>query len=46
MREGAVNDWTITLVHDKVIPALREGGMADEQLETMLVDNPRRWLGG
>lgn len=45
MREGAVDDWTITIVHDRVIPALREGGMTDEQLETMLVENPRRWLG-
>jgi len=46
MREGAVKDWTITLIHDRVIPALREGGMTDKQLTTMLVDNPRRWLGG
>ncbi|MDQ3646835.1 MAG: phosphotriesterase, partial [Actinomycetota bacterium] len=46
MREGAVKDWTITLVHDQVIPALRERGMTDEQLETMMVENPQRWLNG
>ena len=46
MREGAVKDWTITLVHDQVIPALRERGMTDEQLETMMVENPKRWLAG
>ena len=45
MREGAVKDWTITLVPDQVIPALKERGMTDEQLETMMVENPKRWLG-
>ena len=44
MREGAVKDWTITLVHDQVIPALKERGMTDAQLETMMVENPKRWL--
>jgi phosphotriesterase-related protein len=43
---GAVKDWNMTLLHDQVIPTLREGGMTDEQLTTMLEDNPRRWLGG
>ena len=46
MREGAVKDWTITLVHDQVIPALKERGMTDTQLETMMVENPQRWLAG
>ena len=46
MREGAVKDWTITLVHDQVVPALKERGMTDAQLETMMVENPQRWLGG
>ena len=46
MAAGLVKDWSMTIVHDKVIPALREGGMTDEQLETMLVSNPRRWLVG
>ena len=46
MREGAVKDWTITLVPDQVIPALKERGMTDAQLETMLVENPQRWLAG
>ena len=39
-------DWTIRIVPEKVLPELREAGMTDEQLETMLVDNPRRWLTG
>jgi predicted metal-dependent phosphotriesterase family hydrolase len=28
-----------------VIPTLKEGGMTDEQLNTMMVENPKRWLG-
>jgi phosphotriesterase-related protein len=45
-REGAVKDWTITLVPDQVIPTLKERGMTDAQLETMMVENPKRWLAG
>jgi phosphotriesterase-related protein len=40
-----VKGWSMTLVFDEVIPALREAGMADDQLQTMMVENPRRWLG-
>lgn len=43
---GMAIDWDIRIVHQKVIPALREGGMDDSQLETMLVANPVRWLTG
>jgi phosphotriesterase-related protein len=43
---GAEKDWSMTLVFDQVIPALREAGMTDEQLETMMVENPKRWLAG
>ena len=39
-------DWSMTLVFEKVFPALREGGMTDAQLTTMLEENPKRWLGG
>jgi phosphotriesterase-related protein len=34
----------MTLLFEQVIPALREAGMTDEQLHTMLVENPKRWL--
>jgi phosphotriesterase-related protein len=44
MESGAAKDWSMTLVHDQVIPTLRESGMTDEQLETMMVSNPKRWL--
>lgn len=41
---GMIGNWSMTLLFDEVIPALREGGMTDEQLTVMLVDNPRNWL--
>ncbi len=43
---GMVDEWSIRIVHDKVLPALREGGMTEDQERTMLVDNPARWLTG
>ena len=42
---GAANDWSMTFLFESVIPTLKEGGMTDEQLETMMVENPKRWLG-
>jgi phosphotriesterase-related protein len=44
MESGAAKDWSMTLVHDQVIPALSEAGMTDEQLQTMMVENAKRWL--
>jgi phosphotriesterase-related protein len=43
---GAARGWSMTLLFEEVIPALREAGMTDDQLDTMLVENPRRWLAG
>src|SRR3954462_12897228 len=39
-------DWSMTLLFERIIPALEEGGMTDDQLDTMLVANPARWLSG
>ena len=36
--------WSFTLVLDEVIPALKEAGVTDEQVDTMMIDAPRRWL--
>src|SRR5437763_991140 len=45
IEQGAVEaDMSMTLIFERIIPTLKEGGMTDEQLETMLVDNPARWL--
>ncbi|MYA19318.1 MAG: phosphotriesterase [Chloroflexi bacterium] len=36
--------WKFTTIHEVVLPALRERGVSESQIETMLVDNPRRLL--
>jgi phosphotriesterase-related protein len=37
----ALPNWHYLHIHNDVIPALKERGVTDEQLTTMLVDNPR-----
>ena len=34
--------WKMTHIHDDVLPALRERGVSEEQIEQMLVANPKR----
>ncbi len=43
-KEQAVPNWNFTHISDDVLPALRERGVSEEQLTTMLVDNPRRYF--
>ena len=38
--------WHFTHIHDEVLPALRERGVSEAQISTMLVDNPRRYFLG
>jgi phosphotriesterase-related protein len=42
---GLADDWSMTFLFESVIPALKEQGMTDEQLDTIMVANPSRWLG-
>ncbi|SFS77462.1 phosphotriesterase family protein [Saccharopolyspora flava] len=42
--EEAMPNWHFTHIHDVVLPALREAGVSEQQLTTMLVDNPRRYF--
>jgi phosphotriesterase-related protein len=42
VRSAALPNWHYLHIHNDVIPALKERGVTDEQLTTMLVDNPRR----
>jgi phosphotriesterase-related protein len=43
--QGAIRNWSMTLVFEEVIPALREEKvMDDETFNTIFVENPRRWL--
>jgi phosphotriesterase-related protein len=45
LKENEVPNWSMTLLFDEIIPELKERGMTDEQLEQMMVENPKRWLG-
>jgi phosphotriesterase-related protein len=43
--QGAIRNWSMTLVFDEVVPALREQSvMDDDTFRTIFVENPRRWL--
>ena len=45
--QGAIRNWSMTLVFDEVVPALHELGVMDEAtFNTLFVENPRRWLSG
>jgi phosphotriesterase-related protein len=42
---GGIRNWSMTLVFDEVVPALRElGAMDDDSYRTIFMENPRRWL--
>ena len=45
LKATAVPDWSMTFLFETVIPELNERGMTDAQLEQMMVENPKRWLG-
>jgi phosphotriesterase-related protein len=38
--------WTYTHIHEEVLPALRAAGVTEEQIDDMLVKNPRRYFEG
>jgi phosphotriesterase-related protein len=41
---NAAPNWSMTFLFEQVIPELKERGMTDEQLDQMMVENPKRWL--
>ena len=45
LRQQLVPKWTMTYVLDEIVPALKEAGVTDEQVDQMMVQNPQRWLG-
>jgi phosphotriesterase-related protein len=45
LKANEVPDWSMTFLFEKVIPELKERGMTDDQLDEMMVENPKRWLG-
>jgi phosphotriesterase-related protein len=44
VRERSHPRWHFHHIHDDVLPALRERGVTDAQIETMLVANPRGYF--
>jgi phosphotriesterase-related protein len=45
-RAAIMPNWHYTHISDDVLPALRESGVTEAQIEQMLVDNPRRYFSG
>jgi phosphotriesterase-related protein len=43
LEQGAPN-WHYGYIHEAVLPALRQAGVTEQQITTMLVDNPRRYF--
>ncbi|MGW1504327.1 phosphotriesterase family protein [Streptomyces mirabilis] len=43
-REQIAPNWHSVYIHQQVLPALRRAGAGEEQVTTMLVDSPRRFL--
>lgn len=44
VRERSFPNWHFTHIHDDVLPALRERGVTEQQIATMLVENPKRYF--
>ncbi len=39
-------DWQFSYIHSGLLPGLRERGISEDQIEQMLVRNPREFFGG
>jgi phosphotriesterase-related protein len=39
-----MTQWNYLHIHDDVLPYVRERGVSDQQIETMLVETPRRYF--
>jgi phosphotriesterase-related protein len=46
VKAAAAPNWHFTHISDDVLPALREAGVTEGQIEQMLVENPGRYFGG
>jgi phosphotriesterase-related protein len=44
LKPAVAPHWSMTFLFEQVIPELKERGMTDEQLDQMMVENPKRWL--
>ncbi|MFZ5632720.1 MAG: phosphotriesterase family protein [Bacillota bacterium] len=41
-----VANWNLTHIFKNILPALKKAGVTDEQINTIMVDNPRRLFAG
>jgi phosphotriesterase-related protein len=39
-------NWSPTNIFRNIIPALKKAGVSQDQIKTMTIDNPRRFLSG
>ncbi len=46
VKASVTPNWHYTHISDDVLPALREAGVTEGQIEQMLVGNPRRYFAG
>jgi phosphotriesterase-related protein len=44
LKPVAAPNWSMTFLFEQVIPELKERGMTDDQLDQMMVENPKDWL--
>jgi phosphotriesterase-related protein len=44
MIKEMVPNWHFTFLWEGVLPALSDGGVSDDQIDTMMRENPRAWL--
>jgi phosphotriesterase-related protein len=45
LKANEVPKWSMTFLFEEVIPELKQRGMTEDQLDQMMVENPKRWLG-
>jgi phosphotriesterase-related protein len=44
LKPQVLPNWSMTFLFEQVIPELKERGMTDDQLNQMMVENPKGWL--
>jgi phosphotriesterase-related protein len=44
LKANEVPKWSMTFLFEEVIPELKHRGMTDDQLNQMMVENPKLWL--
>lgn len=44
VREQVAPHWHYTHIHETILPALRDAGVTEQQIDTMLVEIPRRYF--